>query len=120
MARLKGLFEAYGPVALVVWLAIFGLTWAGLSACFAFGLELGFELEGMSASAGAIGTAYLATQVLKPFRILATVALTPLIARLLGRSPSPAAVASPEIAEDKEGAQGAEAGKPHAEAREGR
>lgn len=85
VARLKALLEVYGAIALVVWLGIFALTVGG----FAVAIGLGFAVEGAAETAGTLGAAYLATQLTKPVRVVATVALTPIVARMLRRAPSP-------------------------------
>lgn len=93
--RLEGLFRAWGPVAIGTWLALFALTWAG----FVLALSLGFDAlaaeAGTASTLGVVGGAYLATQATKPLRLIATLALTPLVARALGRSPPPDEDATP-------------------------
>lgn len=103
LARLQELFKQYGPVALVTWFSIFGLTWAG----FAAAISLGFEVDGAVGGAGTAGAAYIATQLVKPIRIIATLALTPVIAtawqRLRPRREALKAIAqSDEAARDDE------------------
>lgn len=87
--KLEKLLADYGPVALVLWFAIFGLTWSG----FALAIQRGFEVEGAAGTAGVWGAAYLATQVTKPVRIAATLLLTPVVGRFWKRrgavEPSP-------------------------------
>ena len=46
-------------------------------------------VEGTVAQAGVLGAAYVATKATQPLRILATLALTPLIARLVRRGKGP-------------------------------
>jgi hypothetical protein len=86
-ARLQAALSAYGPVALGVWLALFGLTWGGFA--LAIGAGLAVEVEDAVSSAGTVGLAYAATQLTKPLRALGTLGLTPVVARALGRSPLP-------------------------------
>lgn len=83
-AKLEKLLAEYGPIALVLWFALFGLTWTG----FAIAIQRGFEVEGAASTAGVWGAAYLATQVTKPVRIAATLALTPLVGRIWKRRPA--------------------------------
>jgi len=85
--RLKALLAEYGRVALVTYLCIFALVLAGFSVAFALGFEGHGVGEGASAFRGAslIGAAYLATKLVQPLRIVATVALTPLVASALKR-----------------------------------
>lgn len=79
--KLKTLLEQYGTVALVIWFTIFGLSIATFSTL----LSLGFEVEGAAGATGTLAGAYLATQVIKPIRIAATLALTPLVATWVAR-----------------------------------
>ncbi len=75
--RLSKLISDYGPVAFVTWFVLFGLTLAG----FVLAIKLGFKPEGAAGGAGTLGAAYVATQLTKPLRILATLALTPVIGK---------------------------------------
>jgi hypothetical protein len=79
--RLKQLLAEYGKLALFIYLGIFAVVLAG----FALTIQLGFRVESTAGTAGVWGAAYLATKVAQPLRILATLALTPLVARLLRR-----------------------------------
>ncbi len=79
--KLKHLLEQYGKLALVIWFGIFGLSIATFSALLSFGIEV----EGAAGATGTLAGAYLATQLIKPIRIAATLALTPLAASWLGR-----------------------------------
>jgi hypothetical protein len=83
-ARFDALVEAYGYVALGTYFTLFGLTIAGFYAA----IQLGWDANGATATAGTIGAAYVATRMTQPIRIAATLVLTPFIARALGRSPS--------------------------------
>ena len=76
-ARLQKLLVDYGPVAVVVYFAIFFFTLGG----FALALSHGFHTNSTAGKAGILGAAYLATQGVKPLRFLATFALTPLVAQ---------------------------------------
>lgn len=75
--RLKALLEEYGKVAIVLYFTIFGLVFAG----FAVAISAGFDVEGAGETTGLLGAAYLATKLTQPIRILATLALTPFVAR---------------------------------------
>ena len=79
--RLKNLLAEYGKLALYVYLAIFVVVLAG----FAVAIQLGISVESAAGKAGVWGAAWLATKVTQPLRILATLALTPLLAQLLRR-----------------------------------
>ena len=90
-ARLEALLEEYGKVALFTYFAIFVLVFAG----FAIAISLGVQVESASGTAGTLGAAYVATKLTQPIRIIATVALTPVLARLVklvGRKPPPPGV----------------------------
>jgi hypothetical protein len=76
--RLKDHFAEYGVIALVTWFLILGVSWAG----FAVAISQGCAVDGGGADASTIGTAYVATQVIKPLRIVLTIALTPFVAGL--------------------------------------
>jgi len=79
--RLKNLLAEYGKLALYVYLAIFVVVLAG----FALAIQMGIRVESVAGKAGVWGAAWLATKVTQPLRILATLALTPLLAQLLRR-----------------------------------
>ena len=74
---LKNLAVEYGSVAIVVYLVIFTLVWVGFWAAVRFGWQPGSTM----ANVGAWTAAYLATKVTQPLRIIATVAVTPFVAR---------------------------------------
>jgi hypothetical protein len=79
--RLKKLLAEYGQLALYVYFAIFALVICG----FALAIQMGIAVESAAGKAGIWGAAWLATKVTQPLRILATIALTPLVAQLLKR-----------------------------------
>jgi hypothetical protein len=79
--RLKALMEEYGKIAITTYFVIFGLVFAG----FAIAIKFGFQPEGGTGTAGLLGAAWLATKATQPFRILGTLALTPVVAKLVGR-----------------------------------
>jgi hypothetical protein len=76
--RMKTLLAEYGGIAIGLYFAIFGLVFAG----FAVAIAAGFDVEGAGETTGLIGAAWLATKLTQPFRIIGTLALTPLVARL--------------------------------------
>lgn len=82
--RLKALVDAYGPVALVLYLSIFALTITGAAVAIRF---FGWQPEGVAGTGGLLFVAWASAKALQPLRILLTLALTPLVARLVGRSP---------------------------------
>lgn len=83
--RLKTLMIEYGQWALVIYLAIFAVVLVG----FVLAIRMGFEVEGAGATAGTWAAAYVATKVVQPLRIMATLALTPLVVRFIPRRKPP-------------------------------
>jgi hypothetical protein len=79
--RWKQLLVEYGKIALIVYLVIFALVFAG----FAVAIGAGYQPEGAAGSAGLLGAAWVATKLTQPLRILATLALTPIVGRLVLR-----------------------------------
>jgi hypothetical protein len=82
--RFKDQIRRYGKLVVVIHLSIFFVTWAG----FAFAISAGFQVGASASGAGFLGlmaAAYLPTQLTKPPRVLLTLALTPAVARRLGR-----------------------------------
>lgn len=77
--RLKTLLEEYGKVAVVVYFAIFAAVLGG----FAIAIRLGVEVDSAVGTAGTLGAAWVATKLTQPLRILATLVLTPLVAKLV-------------------------------------
>jgi hypothetical protein len=78
---LKKIFAEYGPIAVAVYLTVFFLVLFG-----AWGaINAGWQPSGMGANVGAFTAAYLVTKVTYPFRIAATLAMTPVVARASGR-----------------------------------
>jgi uncharacterized membrane protein HdeD (DUF308 family) len=87
--KFKELMEKYGPVAgpvaVVLWFAIFFIVLGA----FALVIRFGFRPEGVAGEAGVFTAAYLATKATQPLRAIATVALTPVFARLVTRLRKP-------------------------------
>ncbi|MDY7226179.1 hypothetical protein SYV04_07275 [Hyalangium sp. s54d21] len=86
--RFKSLLVEYGQVAIIIYFVIFGLCIAG----FAVAIPLGFKVEGASDTTNffaILGASWVATKVLQPLRILATLALTPVIGRFVMKRPKP-------------------------------
>jgi hypothetical protein len=81
---LKNVAVEYGSIAVVVYLAIFVLVLVGFWAAIRFGLSA----SSTAANVGAWTAAYIATKVTQPLRIVATVAVTPLVARFFSRTGS--------------------------------
>jgi hypothetical protein len=83
---LKQIASEYGGVAVAVYLVIFALVLLGTWAA----IHLGWNPRGVRGGVGTFTAAYLATKLTQPLRIAATLALTPVVARVLGRGPMPA------------------------------
>lgn len=79
--RLKALLKEYGSVAIWTYFAIFALVLIGS----AVALAAGFQVEGAASSGGVLLAAYLTTKATQPLRILGTLALTPVVARVVRR-----------------------------------
>lgn len=78
---LRNIAVEYGSIAVVVYLAIFALVLVGFWAA----IRVGWSSGSTAANVGAWTAAYIATKVTQPLRIVATVAVTPLIARIFSR-----------------------------------
>ena len=79
--RVQALTDEYGAVALGVWMTLFiGTIAASYSA-----IKLGFQVDTTAGSASTLAAAYGFTLLTKPARAVATLALTPLVARLTRR-----------------------------------
>lgn len=78
---LKNVLAEYGTLALVVYLSIFTLVLGGAWAA----ISLGWQPASATANLGAFTAAYLATKATQPLRIAATLAVTPLVARVVER-----------------------------------
>jgi hypothetical protein len=79
--RLVALQQEYGGVAIGTYLVLYAAVWVG----FVIALQRGWSPEGAAAETGLFVAAWAAAKVTQPARILATVALTPLVARGLKR-----------------------------------
>ncbi len=78
---LKQVMAEYGPVAVAVYLVIFVLVLGGSWAA----IRLGWSPSGTAGSAGTFAAAYVFTKLTQPLRIAATLALTPLVAKVHAR-----------------------------------
>lgn len=84
--RLKSLIDEYGTLAFGVYFGIFAFTLVA----FALAIQFGFHTASAAGRAGVWGAAYLATKATQPLRIVVTLALTPLLPKLLRRDRSDA------------------------------
>ena len=77
----QNLLVEYGAVAVVVYFVIF------FSVIFGFwaAINFGWQPSSTAGSLGAWTAAYIATKLTQPLRILATLAITPLVAKLYER-----------------------------------
>jgi putative exporter of polyketide antibiotics len=83
--RIKALLAEYGRLALATYFAVFALVFAG----FGLAIALGMQVASAEGGAGVLGAAYVATKLTQPLRIAATMALTPLVARVIVRFSKP-------------------------------
>ena len=77
----QNLFVEYGTVAVVVYFAIFFLVIFGFWAAINFG----WQPSSTAGSLGAWTAAYIATKITQPLRIIATLAITPFVAKIYER-----------------------------------
>lgn len=78
---LKEIAAEYGAVAVVVYLAIFAVVLLGSWSA----IHLGWKPSGVRGGVGTFTAAYIATKLTQPLRIAATLALTPVVARVYER-----------------------------------
>ena len=90
--KLQEGLEKYGPVAALVWFTLFFGTWGGFYVALNAGVDMigvfdqwGIDTDGVAGTAGLVGIAYALSQVTKPVRIVAFLALTPPIAHWWAR-----------------------------------
>jgi hypothetical protein len=79
--NLKQIMAEYGGVALTVYLVLFVAVLLGSWAA----IRLGWSPEGTAGSVGTLAAAYVFTKLTQPLRIIATLALTPVVARVHAR-----------------------------------
>ncbi len=80
-ARFRALILEYGIIALVVHYVIFAIVIVG----FWFAIRSGWRPTSTAGTAGTWGAAYIAAKITQPLRIIATLAVTPFVARLYER-----------------------------------
>ena len=81
--RLQDHITEYGRLALIIFFSLGIMTLVG----FYLAIKAGIDVGSNSGSAGALVAAWVATKLTMPIRIGATLVLTPILARLLRRSP---------------------------------
>jgi hypothetical protein len=79
--RWEQLLTEFGTIALVTYLVIALVVFAG----FVVAIRMGFQVESAAANAGTFGAAWIGLKLTQPIRIGATVALTPVVAWVLRR-----------------------------------
>jgi hypothetical protein len=106
--KLKEIFTEYGPIAVVVYLGLFFAVLFG----FWGAIHLGWQPGSLTANVGTFTAAYLATKLTQGFRIAATLAFTPIVARVYSRvsgravvapAPTPTHAPTPTPTEDQAG-----------------
>ena len=94
LQKFKHLLVEYGVTALVVHYVIFALVIVGFWAA----IRMGWQPASAVGSVGTWTAAYIMTKIVQPLRIIATLAVTPFIAklyeRLTGRSAGPSSPAT--------------------------
>jgi small-conductance mechanosensitive channel len=80
--RLKRLVAEYGALGIIVYFAIYAIVLA--SAYVAISL-FGWKPESAAAAMGAAAAAWAVGRITLPFRLVAAVLLTPIVARVLER-----------------------------------
>jgi O-antigen ligase len=78
---IKSIFAEYGTIGVVVYFAIFFLVLFGFWAAIRFG----WQPSSAAANLGIWTAAYIATKLTQPVRIIATLAVTPFVAKLYER-----------------------------------
>jgi len=79
--RWRDLLEEYGKVAIWTYIAMSATVFT----TFVVMIRMGYTVESATASAGTFGAAYIGLKLTQPFRMLATVAITPPIAMFVRR-----------------------------------
>jgi hypothetical protein len=83
--RLKKQFTEYPRIAIITYLTLSILSIVG----FSIAIGIGAEPSTATGTLGVIGAGWVAAKALMPLRILATLALTPLIAALVQKFKKP-------------------------------
>jgi hypothetical protein len=80
-ARFRDLMVEYGVIALIVHYVIFAIVIVGFYAA----IRAGWQPTSTAGSVGTWTAAYIAAKITQPLRIVATIAVTPLVARVYER-----------------------------------
>lgn len=81
LVRFRHLVVEYGAIALIVHYVIFAIVITGFWAA----IRMGWRPTDTMANVGAWTAAYIAAKITQPARIVATIAITPFVARLYER-----------------------------------
>jgi hypothetical protein len=84
--RLKKQFTEYPRIAIITYLTLSILS----IVAFSIAIGMGAQPSTATGTLGVIGAGWVAAKALMPLRILATLALTPMIAAVVGRFKKPA------------------------------
>ena len=77
LVKFRDLIVEYGVIALVVHYAIFAIVITG----FWMAIRMGWQSSSTAADVGTWTAAYIMAKITQPLRIVATLAITPLVAR---------------------------------------
>lgn len=93
---MQALVEAYGLLALAVWWALFLVVWLGSAALIGLGFDRWLTSPAEAEAGGltvvaALTAAYVFAKTTTPVRVLVVAAATPVVARVFGIRPRPAA-----------------------------
>ncbi len=75
----------YGRVAIGTYLTM----WILVLAAYFLAIKMGMEVQGAGEAGGALLGAWVAAKVTQPARIVLTIVLTPMVARVIRRQPLP-------------------------------
>ena len=81
LTRFRDLILEYGVIALVVHYVIFAIVIVGFWAA----IRAGWRADSTAGAVGSWGAAYFAAKLTQPLRIVATLAITPFVARVYER-----------------------------------
>ena len=81
LVRFRNLVVEYGVIAIIVHYVIFALV----IVAFWMAMRAGWQPTSTAGNVGTWTAAYIATKVTQPLRIVATIAVTPFVARLYER-----------------------------------
>jgi hypothetical protein len=79
--KLTQLMNEYGRIAIGVYLATMVVSLVGAVVA----IQSGFDVEGVAEGAGMLAATWVLYKLMNPLRVVVTLALTPLVARVLRR-----------------------------------